>query len=334
MATPIIASQLDRRDFLAHAAGAALCGGVAAALPDNARASAKRERVVNRRLPAAAAGTLWLGGELEVARMGFGAMRITGDGIWGEPRDQREARALLRRAVELGVNFIDTADAYGPDVSERLIKEALHPYPRGLVVSTKGGMTRQGPNQWAPNGRPEHLRAACEASLRRLKLEAHPVYQLHRPDPAVPYADSIGELAKLQQEGKIRHLGVSNVTVEQLAIARSIVEVVSVQNRYHVAERSSQEVLDVCTRDGIAFIPWGPLAQRAQQSDRPDPAIAALRTVAAERGTPISQAALAWLLAKSPVMLPIPGTSQIKHLEENVAAATLRLSSADMRHIG
>jgi aryl-alcohol dehydrogenase-like predicted oxidoreductase len=334
MGTPIIASQLDRRDFLATAAGVTLCGVAGAASAGIAQTGASAAPAVDRRLPAAAAGTLRLGGDLEVARMGFGAMRITGEGIWGEPRDQREARAVLRRAVELGVNFIDTADAYGPDVSERLIKEALHPYPRGLVVSTKGGMTRQGPNQWAPNGRPEHLRAACEASLKRLKLDAHPVYQMHRPDPAVPYADSIGELARLQQEGKIRHIGVSNVSVEQLALARSLVEVVSVQNRYHVAERSSQDVLDVCTRDGIAFIPWGPLAQRAQQSDQPDPAVAALRALAAARGMPMSQAALAWLLAKSPVMLPIPGTSRIRHLEENVAAAGLRLGAEEMRRIG
>ena len=198
--------------------------------------------------------------------MGFGAMRITGDGIWGEPRDANEAFAVLRRAVQLGSNFIDTADAYGPYISERLIREALYPYPRGLLIATKGGQVRPSREEWLPDGRPEHLRAACEASLTRLKLERIDLYQLHRPDPQVPYEDSIGELAKLQKEGKIRHIGVSNVNPEQLAKARALVKVVSVQNRYNVADRSSDDVLAICEREQIAFIPWGPLAQSAQAS--------------------------------------------------------------------
>lgn len=322
--------RLSRRTFLVQSAGA-IAG---AALAPSVLATARPERVVNGKLPAAAAGVLWIGGDLEVARMGFGAMRITGEGIWGEPKDQAAARALLRRAVELGVNFIDTADAYGPHVSERLIAEALHPYQRGLLVTTKGGMTRQGPNQWSPDGRPEHLRAACEASLQRLKMERHDLYQMHRPDPKVPYEDSIGELAKLQAEGKIRHIGVSNVSVAQLEAARKIVKVVSVQNRYNVADRASDDVLALCEREKIAFIPWGPLAQRQQQSAEPDPKIAVLRDVAKARGIDVNQAALAWLLARSPVMLPIPGTSRIAHLEENVAAATVKLTPDDMRRIG
>jgi aryl-alcohol dehydrogenase-like predicted oxidoreductase len=316
---------LPRRSFLAH---------TTALLSGAALAGAPREPVVDRRAPAAAAGTLWIGGDLEVARMGFGAMRITGEGIWGEPRDAREARAVLRRAVDLGVNFIDTADAYGPEVSERLIKEALHPYPRGLIVATKGGMIRSGANRWAPDCRPAHLRAACQASLLRLKLERHELYQLHAVDANVPYEDSIGELARLQQEGKIRHIGVSNVNTEQLARASSLVKVVSVQNRYNVADRSSASVLEVCERDGIAFIPWGPLAQRAQATGSQDAAFLALQGIAKTRGIDMSQAALAWLLAKSPAMLPIPGTSRLEHLEQNVAAAKIRFSAEELRRIG
>ncbi len=322
----------SRRRFIA--ATTAVTGTFLFGASSMTEASATPERVVNRKSPAAAAGTLWLGGDFEVARMGFGAMRITGEGIWGEPRDQREARAVLRRAVELGVNFVDTADAYGPDTSERLIKEALHPYERGLIIATKGGMTRQGPNRWTPDCRPAHLRAACEASLTRLKLEAHPLYQLHAVDAKVPYADSVGELAKLQQEGKIHHIGVSNVNEEQLAQARAIVKVVSVQNRYSIATRSSQPVLDICERDGIAFIPWGPLATREQQTGSGDAAFTALQALASERGLTMPQAALGWLLAKSPVMLPIPGTSRIKHLEENVGAAKVKFSAAEMQRIG
>ncbi|MBK6598680.1 MAG: aldo/keto reductase [Proteobacteria bacterium] len=285
-------------------------------------------------LPAAAAGTLLLGGDLEVSRMGFGAMRITGDGIWGPPPDVEAALTVLKRAQALGVNFIDTADAYGPDVSEELIHQALHPYPAGFVVTTKGGMTRQGPNRWAADCRPEHLRLACDASLQRLGIERHELYQLHAVDSKVPYAESVGELGRLQREGKIRHIGVSNVGVEQLAEARAIVKVVSVQNRYNVADRDSEPVLQVCERDGIAFIPWGPLAQRAQAADSVEPRIAALQAVAAQRGISMPQATLAWLLAKSPVMLPIPGTGKLKHLEENVRAAALAMSAKEMQQVG
>jgi len=287
-----------------------------------------------RQAPAAAAGVLWLGGDLEVARMGFGAMRITGEGIWGEPADAAAARSVVRRAAELGVNFIDTADAYGPAVSERLLREVLHPYAHGMIVSTKGGMTRSGPNRWTADCSPEHLRAACQASLRNLKMERHDVYQLHTVDAKVPYEDSIGELARMRNEGKIRHVGVSNVNVEQLALARSIVPVVSVQNRYNVADRSSEPVLLECERSAIAFIPWAPLAQRAVATETPDPRVAALQVVATERGISIHQANIAWLLAKSTVMLPIPGTSRVKHLEENVAAASIRLTAAEMQRIG
>jgi pyridoxine 4-dehydrogenase len=322
----------DRRQFLGQAAAVLAAGG---ALGSAAFAAAgKPVHVVNRKSPAAASGTILLGGDMEVSRMGFGAMRITGEGIWGEPRDAREARAVLRRAVELGVNFIDTADAYGPMVSERLIAEALHPYPRGLIVATKGGMTRSGPNKWAPDCRPAHLREACEGSLKRLKAERIDLYQLHAVDGKVPYADSVGELAKLQQEGKIRHIGVSNVNAEQLQQARSLVKVVSVQNFYNVAVRTSEEVLKICERDGIAFIPWGPLAQRAQASDKPNAALASLRDIAEHRKLEMSQATLVWLLGHSKAMLPIPGTSSLAHLEENVAAARLRFTQDEMQRIG
>ncbi len=284
--------------------------------------------------PAAAAGTLMLGGDLEVARLGFGAMRITGDGSWGEPPDARAARALLRRAVELGVNFIDTADAYGPEVSERLIAEAWHPYPRGLVIATKGGLTRPSRAEWRPDGRPEHLRAACEASLKRLKLERIDLYQFHRPDPEVPLEDSVGELKRLQQQGKIRHIGLSNIDLGQLRKAQGIIKVVSVQNRYNIADRASEDVLAVCEREQIAFLPWGPLAQRAQTSATPDASLVALKRFAEEHKLTLPVAALAWLLAKSPIMLPIPGTSRVDHLEQDVSAAQVRLSAAELRRIG
>ena len=285
-------------------------------------------------VPAAAAGTLLIGGDLKVSRLGFGAMRITGDGIWGEPRDANAARAVLRRVVELGTNFIDTADAYGPYISERLMKEALYPYPRGLLIATKGGQVRPRRDEWLPDGRPQHLRAACEASLARLKLERIDLYQLHRPDPQVPFEDSIGELAKLQKEGKIRHIGVSNVNVEQLAKARALVKVVSVQNRYNVVDRKSDDVLAVCEREQIAFLPWAPLAQVAQKSTTPDARLVALGAVAKARQIDLNQANLAWLLARSPVILPIPGTSRLDHLEDNVGAAKIKLTSAEMAQIG
>jgi len=275
-----------------------------------------------------------IGGDLKVSRLGFGAMRITGDGIWGEPRDANEALAVLRRVVELGTNFIDTADAYGPYISERLIKEALYPYPRGLLIATKGGQVRPRREEWLPDGRPQHLRAACEASLARLKLERIDLYQLHRPDPQVPFEDSIGELAKLQQEGKIRHIGVSNVSVEQLAKARAIVKVVSVQNRYNVADRNCDDVLAICEREQIAFLPWAPLVQGAQKSATPDKRLVALGAIAQARRIDLNQANLAWLLARSPVILPIPGTSRVAHVEDNVGAAKIKLTPEEMARIG
>jgi aryl-alcohol dehydrogenase-like predicted oxidoreductase len=265
--------------------------------------------------------------------MGFGAMRITGPGIWGEPADPAEARRLLRRAVELGVDLLDTADAYGPEVSENLIREALHPYPRGLVVATKGGVVRPSRERWDRDGRPEHLRQACEASLRRLRLERLDLYQLHGPDPRVPLADSIGELARLQREGKIRHVGVSNVGLEELKLARGIVRVVSVQNRYNVGDRRSEDVLRACAADGIAFLPWAPLAGREREAGRSG-SIEALGRLARSRGITETQAALAWLLARSPVVLPIPGTSSLAHLEENVAAAAIRLTPDELARVG
>jgi pyridoxine 4-dehydrogenase len=327
----------DRRQFLGGASALVAAAGLAAGTVTGSReatASATPERVVDRRSPAAAAGALWLGGDLEVARLGFGAMRLTGEGIWGEPRDAKTCRAVLRRALELGVNFIDTADSYGPTVSERLIAEALHPYPRGLVVATKGGLTRPGPNRWVPDCRPEHLRAALEGSLKRLKLTQVDLYQLHTPDAKVPWEDSVGEIARLQREGKIRHVGLSNVDLEQLARARAIVKVVSVQNRYNVADRGSEAVLEACDQAGIAFIPWGPLARMNLAPQAANASLAALTAIAADRGLDMSQALLAWLLAKSKMMLPIPGTSKLEHLEENVAAAKIRFSAEEMQRIG
>ena len=282
---------------------------------------------------AAAAGTLTLGGDLVVNRMGFGAMRITGPGIWGEPKDPAEAHRVLRRAVELGVNFIDTADAYGPEVSERLIAEALHPYPQGLVIATKGGLVRPGPSQWVPDGRPEHLREACEASLKRLKLSRIDLYQFHRIDPKVPLEDSIGELARLQKEGKIRHVGVSNFDVAELARARRVTPIVSVQNRYNIADRSSADVLAVCEREHLAFIPWAPIARGSSDTLEGNAASKALDAIAHAHGVSVYQVAIAWLLA-TPAMLPIPGTSSVAHLEEDVAAAGIKLSATELAAIG
>ena len=270
--------------------------------------------------------------------MGFGAMRITGPGIWGEPKDPAEARRVLHRAVDLGVNFIDTADAYGPEVSERLIAEALAPYPLGLVIATKGGLVRPGAAQWVPDGRPEHLREACAASLKRLKLARIDLYQFHRIDPKVPLEDSIGALARLREEGKIRHVGVSNFNTEELARARRIVPVVSVQNRYNLADRTSEDVLAVCTRDHLAFIPWAPLASgsttKLEGGDKDSENGKALEKVAAARGVSVMQLAIAWLLARSPAMLPIPGTGSVEHLEEDIAAARLRLTPAELATLG
>jgi len=272
--------------------------------------------------PAQAAGTVRLGA-LEVPRMGFGAMRVTGAGVWGDPPDRAAAKALLRRALELGIAFLDTADSYGPYVSEEIIAEALHPYPAGLVIGTKGGLTR--PNRsWHPDGRPEHLRAAIDGSLKRLRLERIDLYQFHTPDPRVPFADSLGAIAEAQRSGKIRHIGLSNVSVAQLEQAARLVDVVSVQNEYNLNDRASEDVLAACTQRGIAFIPWYPLGAGAALRS------AKLKRVAARHGATPAQVALAWLLAHSPVMLPIPGTGTIAHLEENVAAAALRLSAEDL----
>jgi len=277
--------------------------------------------------PAAAAGTLTLGGELEVRRMGFGAMRLTGKGVWGEPSDPEAARSLLRRAIELGVNFIDTADAYGPDVSERLIAEALHPYPDDLVVATKGGLLRTGLGDWERDCRPEHLREACEASLRRLRVERIDLYQLHAVDPNVPLEESVGALAELRDEGKVRFVGVCNVDFDELHSALEIVPIASVQNRYSLRDRYSDPIVDVCEKRELAFIPWFPLGAGDAGDDD------ALRQVAKERGATPFQVALAWLLQRSPAMLPIPGTSSVGHLEENVAAAELRLTEDDLAEL-
>jgi pyridoxine 4-dehydrogenase len=264
-----------------------------------------------------------LGGELEVHRLGFGAMRITGEGVWGPPSDREAAKQVLRRAVELGVDLMDTADSYGPNVSEELIAEALHPYPEGLVIATKGGHVRPGPGQWVPDGRPEHLRAALEGSLSRLRLERIDLYQLHKPDPKVPFEESVGALAEWRREGLIRLVGLSNVTVEQLEAARKITEIASVQNRYNLADRASQPVLERCQELGIAFIPWYPINTGRLEG--------AVQRVAARHGATPAQVALAWLLESSPVHLPIPGTSKVTHLEENVAATELALDDEDMQ---
>jgi aryl-alcohol dehydrogenase-like predicted oxidoreductase len=279
-----------------------------------------------------AAGTIVIGGELTVDRLGFGAMRLSGPGIWGDPPDREAACRVLRRAVELGVNFIDTADAYGPGANERLIADALHPYPAGLVSATKGGIVRPSPERWDRDGRPAQLRAACDASLQRLRVECIDLYQFHSIDPLVPLEESLGEIARLQREGKIRHVGVSNFTSGELARARRVVKVVSVQNRYSVSDRTSDAVLATCERDGIAFIPWSPLSQSPREP-REGPR-ARLAVWANRHGVSFAQAAIAWLLARSPAMLPIPGTSSVAHLEENVAAAALSLSAEDLATIG
>ncbi len=269
---------------------------------------------------ASEAGTQNLG-DLDVVRMGFGAMRLTGPGIWGPPRDREEARRVLRRVAGLGINLIDTADAYGPFVSEEIIAEALYPYPAGLVIATKGGLLREGPGRWRPDGRPEHLRRACEGSLKRLRTDRIELYQLHRPDPAVPLEDSLGALLDLQLEGKIHHLGVCNVTVAQLVLARDLAGIVSVQNRFSLFDRSSEQVLEQCERDALTFLPWAPLGGGEQ--------VGALSGFAARRGATAPQIALAWLLMRSPRIAVIPGTASIEHLEENVDAARLRLSEDD-----
>jgi pyridoxine 4-dehydrogenase len=274
---------------------------------------------------AAAAGTIEIGGDLVVNRLGFGAMRITGEGIWGDPPDLDRALAALRRAVELGINFIDTADCYGPDVSERLIADALYPYPDDLVIATKGGLVRPGPGRWEADGRPEHLREACEGSLQRLRLDQVPLYQFHRPDSRVPLAESIGALAQLKDEGKIRHIGVSNVSEDQLREAQQITPVVSVQNRYNAADRKSESMVDTCEIEQIAFLPWAPIQQA---EGNPAVAQAAKRHDASQR-----QIVLAWLLARSPQILPIPGSGSAEHVATNVAAASIELDDDEVAAI-
>lgn len=279
-----------------------------------------------KEVSAGLAGTVSLGGELSVHRLGFGAMRLTGEGIWGPPKNRADALAVLRRAVELGVNFIDTADSYGPAVNEELIAEALAPYPSGLVIATKGGWNRPGPNQWTHDATPSHLRKAVEGSLKRLRLERIDVYQLHTPDPVVPFEDSVGTLAQLRSEGKIRLVGLSNVTQEHIERARRIVPIVSVQNRYSFADREWDYVVDYCERNAIAFIPWFPLGAGRVAGE-------ALNQVARAHQASPHQVAIAWLLKRSPIMLPIPGTSSVKHLEENIAAASLRLSDDEYQKL-
>jgi len=271
------------------------------------------------------AGTIDVGGDLTVNRLGFGAMRITGDGIWGQPADRDEAKAVLRRAIELGVNFIDTADSYGPNVSEELISEALSPYPDDLVIATKGGLERTGPGQWPANGRPEHLVEACEASLRRLGLEQIPLYQLHRPDPAVPLEDSIGALVGLKEQGKIRHIGLSNVTEEQVRRGQRLTPVVSIQNRYNVDDRRSESLVDLCEQEQLVFLPWAP----TQDLDRNR----MVQEIARRHGATPRQIVLTWLLARSPSILAIPGTASVSHLDDNVTAAAIKLTPAEVASI-
>ncbi len=280
---------------------------------------------------ASAAGQITLGGGLTVNRLGFGAMRITGRGIWGPPPDVPTAVRVVQRAVQLGVNFIDTADSYGPEVSENIIAQALHPYPAGLVIATKGGLVRPGPDVWNPNGQPKHLRSACEGSLRRLRVERIDIYQFHMPDPRVPLSDSIGELLRLQGEGKIRHIGISNVSLEQLKEAERLTPLVSVQNRFNLDDRRSDGVIEYCARKSMTFIPWAPLdsGRHAQGTGSK-----VLARVAARHKVSIGAAAIAWLLHHSKAILPIPGTGSVEHLEENVAAAGIRLTEEDLREFG
>jgi aryl-alcohol dehydrogenase-like predicted oxidoreductase len=275
-----------------------------------------------------AGGTFAIGGDMTVNRMGFGAMRITGEGIWGEPKDREGAKKVLRRAVELGVNFIDTADSYGPAVSERLIGEALAPYAEGVVIATKAGLTRQGPNKWLPVARPEYLRQEVEMSLRYLKTERIDLWQLHRIDPKTPVEESLGEIAKLQKEGKIRHVGLSEVKPHEIDQARKVIEIVSVQNRYNLSDREHEDVVEYCEKNNLAFIPWFPVAagKLAQAGGKLD-------TAAKKHGVTVAQLSLAWLLHRSPVMLPIPGTSSVEHLEQNIAAAGVKLEDAEWAEI-
>lgn len=311
-------TNLTRRTFLglSLASGAVLMTGGAKAIFGDAETNLAKN-------------SIWkLGGDLSVNRLGFGAMRLTGEGIWGWPPDRANAVKVLKRAVDLGVNLIDTADAYGPDTDELLIAEALHPYPKDLVIATKGGNTRPGPNQWVPDGHPDYLKKCVDGSLKRLKLERIDLYQLHRIDPKVPEEDSIGALKEMRDAGKIRHIGLSEVSPEQIDRARKIVPIVSVQNRYNVEDRKWENTLKYCETNNLGFLPWFPVG-----GGRGLPSGNALETVAKARGTSVYQVALAWLLQRSPVMLPIPGTSNLAHLEENVAAAKLTLTPEEWKQI-
>jgi pyridoxine 4-dehydrogenase len=313
-------SDMTRRTFL----GATLTGGVVVA------AGGLQELVAAGTGPTAKSSFL-IGGDLSVSRLGFGAMRITGDGIWGWPPDRENAKKLLRRVVELGVNLIDTADAYGPEVSELLIAEALHPYPKGLVIATKGGHTRPGPGQWVPNGRPEYLAQCVDKSLKRLKLERIDLYQLHRIDKNVPVEESLGALKKAQDAGKIRHVGLSEVSVKEIEQAKKVLPIVSIQNRYNIEDRQSEEALNYCEKEKMAFMPWAPIGGSGKGSLTR--AGGSLEAEAKRHNVSVVQLALAWLLHRSPVMLPIPGTSSLAHLEENMASAKLQLTSADWKTI-
>ena len=312
---------ITRRRFL----GAALAGGAALFA---GRSDLIFGALSSTSLDMATNPTFKLGGDLTVNRLGFGAMRITGEGIWGWPADRDKALKVLRRAVELGVNLIDTADSYGPETSELLIAEALHPYPAGLVIATKGGLTRPGPGQWVPDGRPEYLKRCIEGSLKRLRLERIDLYQLHTVDRKVPLEDSLGALKKMQDAGKVRHIGLSNVSTEEIERARKILPIVSVQNEYNIQDRTSEKVLVYCERESLGFLPWFPIGGGGGL--KPENA---LETAARDHGVSVIQVALAWLLQRSRVMLPIPGTSSIAHLEENVAAARLKLTPAEWKAI-
>ncbi len=312
---------ITRRTFLGMslASGAALLAGKSDVI-FGAQSSTTPKMAMNT--------TFKLGGDLTVNRLGFGAMRVTGEGIWGWPPDRANALKVLRRATELGVDLIDTADAYGPDTSELLIAEALHPYPKGLVIATKGGLTRPGPGEWVPNCRPEHLKQAVEGSLKRLRLERIDLYQLHTVDPKVPIEESLGALKKMQDAGKIRHLGLSNVDPDEITRARKIVPIVSVQNRYNIEDRESENVLVYCEKENLGFLPWFPIGGGGGlKPENP------LNTAAKAHGVSVYQVAVAWLLERSPVMLPIPGTSSLAHLEENVAAAKLKLTPEEWKAI-
>jgi aryl-alcohol dehydrogenase-like predicted oxidoreductase len=284
--------------------------------------------MTTKEIHASASGTFTLGGDIHINRLGFGAMRITGEGIWGEPKNPEQAKKVLRRAVELGVNFIDTADAYGPEVSERLIAEALHPYPKDLIIATKGGLTRSGPNAWAPVGRPEYLHQQVELSLRRLKVERIDLWQLHRIDPQVPVEESLGVIKKLQQQGKIRHVGLSEVNADEIKQASKVLPIVSVQNQYNIGDRKHEKTLQYCEQHKLGFIPWFPVA--AGKLARPG---GPLDEAAKRHNVTVAQLSLAWLLHHSPVMLPIPGTSSVEHLEENIAAAGVHLSANEWKAI-